>query len=36
MMDLPNENDSLQDEQINLAVSFPYVLATQLKNPLFF
>lgn len=35
-MDLPNENDSSQDEQINLAVPFPYVLATQLKNPLFF
>lgn len=36
MMDLPNDNDSIQDEEINLTVSFLYVLATQLKTPLFF
>lgn len=35
-MDLPNENDSIQDEQVNLMVPFPYVLATQLKTALFF
>lgn len=35
-MDLPNENDSSQDEQVNLTVPFPYVLATQPKTPLYF
>lgn len=34
-MDLPNENYSSQDDQINLTVLFPYVHATQPKKPFF-